>query len=79
MSTTDHVTRRQEEYQAYYDQLSARIEAIQKDLGRTLDSEQKLVLEQRLQDVVAEREGVAEQLAFLERYATWPGKWATAL
>lgn len=67
MPTIDHMSQLRQEYQAQYEQLTARINAIQKDLGRALDSEQKLILEQRLQDLTAERERVAEQLELLEQ------------
>jgi len=41
---------------------------VDKDLGRTLDSETKVVLGQRRQDLVTERNHVAEQLAQIEEH-----------
>ena len=68
-SIDDHVTQLRQELQSQYDQLTTRIEALQKDLGRALDGEQKVVLEQRLQDLAAERERLVEQMAFLDQHA----------
>ena len=55
LSIDDHVTRLRQELQSQYDQLTTRIAALRKDLGRALDSEQKVVLEQRLQDLLQPR------------------------
>ncbi|MBK7199444.1 hypothetical protein [Candidatus Amarolinea dominans] len=54
------------EWQRRYETLSKRIAALDKDLGRTLDSETKFVLEERRQELVAEREQAAEEIAQIE-------------
>jgi len=46
---------------------SKRIAALDKDLGRTLDSEHKLMLQERRRDLVAEREQVAKEMAQIEQ------------
>ena len=47
--------------------LSKRIAVLDKDLGRTLDSEHKLTLQERRRDLVAEREQVAKEMAQIEQ------------
>ena len=54
------------EWQRRYETLSKRIAALDKDLGRTLDSETKVVLEERRQELVAAREQAAEGIAQIE-------------
>ena len=47
--------------------LSKRIDALDTDIGRELDSERKLVLEERRADLESERDQVAAQLASIEQ------------
>ncbi|MFZ1465395.1 MAG: hypothetical protein WAV60_15200, partial [Anaerolineae bacterium] len=54
------------EWQRRYETLSKRIAALDTDLGRTLDSETKFVLEERRQELVEEREQAAEEIAQIE-------------
>ncbi|MFZ2615051.1 MAG: hypothetical protein WA077_03615 [Anaerolineae bacterium] len=54
------------EWQRRYETLSKRIAALDKDLGRTLDSETKIVLKERRQELVEEREQAAEEIAQIE-------------
>ena len=55
------------EWQRRYETLSKRIAALDRDLGRTLDSETKVVLEERRQELVAAREQAAEGIAQIEK------------
>ena len=55
------------EWQRRYETLSKRIAALDKDLGRTLDSETKVVLEERRQELAAAREQAAEGIAQIEK------------
>ena len=55
------------EWQRRYETLSKRIAALDKDLGRTLDSETKIVLEERRQELAAAREQAAEGIAQIEK------------
>ena len=61
-----HLRQQLAEWQGRYETLSKRIAALDKDLGRTLDSETKVVLEERRQELIAEREQAAEQMAQIE-------------
>jgi len=61
-----HLRQQLAEWQGRYETLSKRIAALDKDLGRTLDSETKVVLEERRQELVAEREQAAEEMAQIE-------------
>ncbi|MBK7199447.1 hypothetical protein [Candidatus Amarolinea dominans] len=54
-------------WQRRYETLSKRIAALDKDLGRTLDSETKVVLEERRQELAAAREQAAEGIAQIEK------------
>ena len=47
--------------------LSKRIDALDTDIGRELNSERKLVLEERRADLESERNQVADQLASIEQ------------
>lgn len=62
----------------WYDQFTKRIAAVDKDLGRELDSERKLVLSERQAELVADRELVAAYLDALERDRPLPGPWPPA-
>lgn len=61
-----HLQQQVAELQSRYEALSKRIAALDKDLGRTLDSEAKLTLEERRQELVLERNLVADQMARIE-------------
>ena len=50
-----HLRQQLVELQGRYETLSNRIAALDTDLGRTLDSEHKLTLQERRQELVAER------------------------
>lgn len=52
--------------QTQYDTWSRRIGALDTDIGRALDSERKLVLQERRAEVMAEREKVAGQMQAIE-------------
>ncbi len=66
-ATSRHLHQQLTELQGRYETLSKRIAALDKDLGRTLDSETKLVLEERRQELVAERDRAAADMARIER------------
>ncbi|QLQ08087.1 MAG: hypothetical protein HZY76_20210 [Anaerolineae bacterium] len=55
------------ELQGRYETLSNRIAALDKDLGRELDSERKVTLQERRQELVAEREQVAKDMVQADR------------
>ena len=61
-----HLRQQLTELQSRYATLSKRIAALDKDLGRTMDSEVKLVLEERRQELAAERAQVADGMAQIE-------------
>ena len=69
MPIADHVTQLQQELQTQYDQVTRLINELQKDLGRTLDGEQKLILQDRLREREQERERIAERQKFVEQHA----------
>ncbi len=69
MPIADHVTQLQQELQTQYDQVTRLIAELQKDLGRTLDGEQKLILQDRLREREQERERIAERQKFVEQHA----------
>ncbi|QLQ08085.1 MAG: hypothetical protein HZY76_20195 [Anaerolineae bacterium] len=54
------------ELQNRYETLSKRIAALDTDIGRELDSERKLVLQERRSDLAAERDQVMAELAEVE-------------
>ena len=62
-----HLQQQLVEWQNRNETLSKRIAALDKDLGRTLDSEMKAVLEARRQDLAAEREQAAAEIAQIEK------------
>lgn len=47
--------------------LTRRIDALDTDIGRELDGERRLVLDERRQELASEREQVIESLADVER------------
>lgn len=62
-----HLRQQLVELQGRYEMLSNRIAALDKNLGRTLDSEHKLVLQERRQELVTERDQVAEEMTRIEQ------------
>ena len=62
-----HLSQQLAELQGQYETLSNRIAALNKDLGRTLDSETKLTLTERRQELVTERSRVAEEMTRIEQ------------
>ena len=67
MQSTRHLRQQLTELQGKYETLSNRIAALDKDLGRTLDSEHKLTLQERRQELVTERDQVAEEMTQIEQ------------
>lgn len=61
-----HLRQQLVELQGRHEMLSKRIAALDTDLGRALDSEHKLTLKERRQELVAEREQVAAEMARAE-------------
>lgn len=66
-SAQRHLQQQLVELQSRYETLSKRIAALDKDLGRTLDGEHRLVLEERRQELVTERDQVTEEMVQIER------------
>ena len=64
---TRHLSQQLVQSQNRYETLSKRIAALDKDLGRTLDSEHKLMLQERRRDLIVEREEVAKEMAQIEQ------------
>lgn len=62
-----HLRQQLVELQGRHETLSTRIAALDKDLGRTMDSEHKLTLQGRRQELVTERSQVVEEMAQIER------------
>lgn len=65
-ATTRHLRLQLTELQNRYETLSKRIAALDTDIGRELDSERKLVLQERRSDLAAERDQVMAELAEVE-------------
>ncbi len=63
-----HLRQQLVELQGRYEMLSKRIAALDTDLGRTLDGEHKLTLQERRQDLVAERNQVAGEMSQIEEH-----------
>ena len=61
-----HLRQQLTELQTKYETLSNRVAALDKDLGRAVDSEQKLMLTERRQDLVTERSRVADEMIRIE-------------
>lgn len=57
------------EYQSQYQNLTNRIQALDTDLARTLDSEERLVLQERRADLITQRERIAAELSRIESAA----------
>ncbi len=62
-----HLETQLTEFEKRHATLTKRIDALDTDIGRELDSERKLALVERRQELVDERQQVAEQLAIIER------------
>jgi hypothetical protein len=62
-----HLAIQLREQQTRYDQLTARIAAVTADLGRETDSERELILKDRLEKLIDEREQVQTSLKTIER------------
>jgi len=65
-ATEKHLKTQLDELQRRYDALTKRISALDTDVGRELDSERKLVLEERRADLAAERDRVLADLTEIE-------------
>lgn len=65
-TATRHLRQQLTELQGKYETLSSRIAALDKDMGRTLDSEQKLALQERRQELFKERDQVVKEMAQIE-------------
>jgi TolB protein len=61
-----HIMTQLRELQMRYDALTKRIAALDTDIGRELDSERKLVLQERQADLLAEREQVMANVEHIE-------------
>jgi hypothetical protein len=73
-----HLRTQYQELQRRYTTLTNRVKALDTDIGRELDSERKLTLEDRLLALAGEREQVATDLARIERELAMPGIAAPA-
>ena len=62
----DYADQLRTEFQGQYNALTDRIAALDKDIARCTESEQRLVLQSRRNDLVLERRGVTRQLTALE-------------
>lgn len=62
-----HLETQRSELQKRHTTLTRRIEAIDTDIGRELDGERRLVLDERRRDLASEREQVIASLAGIER------------
>jgi hypothetical protein len=65
-ATEQHLRTQQAELQRRYGTLTKRIAALDTDIGRELDSERKLVLQERRADQAAERDQVLNELTGIE-------------
>jgi hypothetical protein len=65
-ATEKHRRTQLDELQRKYDTLTKRIAAVDTDIGRELDSERKLILQERHADLVAEREQNAAEMKRIE-------------
>ena len=62
-----HLETERDELQKRYQTLTRRIEALDTDIGRELDSERKLVFQERRSDLAADRDQVLSELTGIER------------
>lgn len=65
-----HLETRKGELESSYGALSRRMSALDTDIGRELDSERKLTLEERRAELSAKRDGLVEELEDIERQLT---------
>lgn len=65
-----HLRQQLVELQSRYETLSRRIAALDTDLGRELDSERKLALQQRRQELIAARGQLADEMTQIEQQLT---------
>lgn len=65
-ATEKHLRTQLDELQRRYNTLTKRIAALETDIGRELDSERKLILQERRGDLVAERDRVLAKIATIE-------------
>jgi len=75
-STEQHLRIQLTELQRRHDILTRRISALDTDIGRELDSERKLSLQDRRSDLAAEREQVSADIAQIDRQLSGPGSIA---
>jgi CHAT domain-containing protein len=73
-ATEKHLKTQLDELQRQYDNLTSRIAALDTDLGRELDSERKLVLEERRADLAAKRDTISSRQAEIESQEDSPKK-----
>jgi hypothetical protein len=66
-AAAQHLRHQLTELQGRYEMLSNHIAALDKDLSRTLDSESKLALAERRQDLVTERAVATREIAWIEQ------------
>lgn len=64
-----HADQVAQELEAKYQHLTKRIQALDTDLGRTLDAEERLVLQERRADLTVERDSIAAEQARIETAA----------
>ena len=69
---TRHLETQSTELQRRYNTLTKRIAALDTDIGRELDSERKLVLQERRSDLAAERDQVQDELTGGREYRATP-------
>jgi hypothetical protein len=67
VSEQRHLEVQRAELSARYEALSRRIGALETDIGRALDLERKLILQERRHELVTERQQVLGELAVIER------------
>lgn len=65
-ASEQHLRTQQDELQRRYRTLTKRIAALDTDIGRELDSERQLVLEERLADLTTDRDRVQVELTEIE-------------
>ncbi|HNU03209.1 MAG TPA: caspase family protein [Anaerolineae bacterium] len=66
-AATRHLRQQLTELQGKYETLTNRVWALDKDLGRELDSERKLILQDRRQEQISERNQIAKVMAAIEQ------------
>ena len=66
-ATEKHLRTQLDELQRRYETITDRIAALDTDIGRELDSERKLVLQDRRRDLIAERNQIAADIERIEQ------------